>query len=196
MMRASQRGGSVRSNRLFKVRSYHISFQLPRRSSESRSAGVNGTGLVENVIEAYTFITLNYTPGDRLYFFGFSRGAFTARACAGLIWEVGILRPSSMPEFIELYKAYIDKGAFTVDFAKTDAWTQFRKRKGDRHAVVPSYTQETEVIGVFDTVGALGVPDLGHFIRIDNSATRQPYQFHDVELNPGKAPSSSFHTHC
>jgi uncharacterized protein (DUF2235 family) len=191
MMRVSERGGSVRLNRPFKASLTVLPYD---GSLTDVIAGGNGTGLLENVIEAYNFITLNYTPGDRLYVFGFSRGAFTARACAGLIWEVGILRPSSMPEFIELYKAYIDAGDFSVDFAKTEAWTEFRKRKEDRHAVVPSYTQETEVIGVFDTVGALGVPDLGHFIRFDNSATRQPYQFHDVELNPGK-PLFSAPTH-
>lgn len=151
-------------------------------------AGGNGDGLVENVIECFNFIVNNYTQGDKLYFFGFSRGAFTARACAGLVWEVGILRPSSMREFIELYSAYINAGDFDEDFARTEAWTEFRKRKGDRHAIVPSYTQPVEVIGVFDTVGALGVPDLGHLIRVDNSGLREQYQFHDVELNPGKSP--------
>lgn len=91
-----------------------------------------------------------------------------------------------MREFIELYSAYVNEGDFDTDFAKTEAWEEFRTKKGDRHTIVPSYAQEVEVIGVFDTVGALGVPDLGHFITLDNSMLRQPYQFHDVELNPGK----------
>lgn len=183
-MRVSVRDESVRLNKLFKVSSP----ALTKNPSLIPSIGGNGAGLLDNVIEAYNFIINNYTPGDALYFFGFSRGAFTARACAGLVWEVGILRPSSMPEFIELYKTYIDAGDFTTDFARTEAWEEFKRRKGGRHAVVGSYMQEVEVIGVFDTVGALGVPDLGHVITFDNSAFRQPYQFHDVELNPGKPP--------
>ena len=92
-----------------------------------------------------------------------------------------------MREFIELYSAYIDAGVFDEDFARTEGWQQFKKRKGNQHAIVPSSTQPVEVIGVFDTVGALGVPDLGHIIRIDNSGLRKQYQFHDVELNPGKS---------
>ncbi|KAJ9099139.1 hypothetical protein QFC21_004018 [Naganishia friedmannii] len=150
--------------------------------------GGSGLGLLEKVIEAYNFLVLNYTSrADKLYFFGFSRGAFTARACAGLVWEVGILRPSSVSEFLRLYSAYVTSDNFAIPFAKTEEWKRFVESKNGMHVVKDSgsYQVPVDVIGVWDTVGALGVPDVGHLIKIDNSAFRQQYKFHDVELNPG-----------
>ncbi|KAJ9116316.1 hypothetical protein QFC22_004756 [Naganishia vaughanmartiniae] len=149
--------------------------------------GGSGLGLLEKVIEAYNFLVLNYTPGDKLFFFGFSRGAFTARSCAGLVWEIGILRPSCISEFLRLYSAYVDSDKFSTPFAMTKEWKQFVESKKGKH-VVPgygSYKVPVDVIGVWDTVGALGVPDVGHFLKIDNSNLRKQYKFHDVELNPG-----------
>src|ERR1700733_6405568 len=55
--------------------------------------GSVGIGLSHNVLNAYRFLAKHYVPGDDLYFFGFSRGAFTARSLAGLIGNCGILRP-------------------------------------------------------------------------------------------------------
>jgi len=52
-----------------------------------------GFQIRENVIAAYRFLALNYQPGDRIYLFGFSRGAYTVRAVAGLIRFLGLLRP-------------------------------------------------------------------------------------------------------
>ena len=62
----------------------------------SRLSGLAfGTGLKTNLAEAYTFLMNNWNPGDRIYIFGFSRGAFTARALAGLLHKIGIPRRSS-----------------------------------------------------------------------------------------------------
>ncbi len=47
--------------------------------------GVFGNGLVQNLAEAYRFLIFNYTSGDEIYIFGFSRGAYTARSFAGLL---------------------------------------------------------------------------------------------------------------
>ena len=55
-------------------------------------AGATGFGLHKNVLDGYRYIVQNYAPGDRLFFFGFSRGAYTARALCGLINNCGILR--------------------------------------------------------------------------------------------------------
>src|SRR5664279_4548815 len=54
--------------------------------------GVFGFGLMRNVVDIYSFCCRNYTPGDRIYGFGFSRGAFTIRVVAGLIARVGLVR--------------------------------------------------------------------------------------------------------
>ena len=44
-----------------------------------------GLGITQNILDAYTFVMQNYREGDRIYIFGFSRGAYTARAVAGLL---------------------------------------------------------------------------------------------------------------
>src|SRR5687767_10585176 len=62
----------------------------------NKLAGVFGFGLVENVIEAYKFLVLNYESGDQIYVFGFSRGAFTARSFVGLLRNAGIISRRSI----------------------------------------------------------------------------------------------------
>ena len=54
--------------------------------------GVFGFGLMRNVIDIYSFCCRNYNPGDRIYGFGFSRGAFTIRIVAGLIANLGLIK--------------------------------------------------------------------------------------------------------
>ena len=54
-----------------------------------------GLRVRENVIAAYRFLVKTYQPGDQIYLFGFSRGAYTVRAVAGLIRFVGLVRPES-----------------------------------------------------------------------------------------------------
>src|ERR1043166_2848550 len=54
--------------------------------------GIFGFGLKRNVIDIYSFCCRNYQPGDRIYGFGFSRGAFTIRVVAGFITRVGLVR--------------------------------------------------------------------------------------------------------
>lgn len=65
-------------------------------SVEAAREGMTGSGFVGNVIEAYNFIALNYNPGDQIFCFGFSRGAYTARAVAGLVTDIGIVKPRDM----------------------------------------------------------------------------------------------------
>lgn len=65
--------------------------------------GGTGAGLSENIREAYSFLTMNYTPGDEIFLIGFSRGAFTARSIAGLISCVGLLTAKGMADFYEVF---------------------------------------------------------------------------------------------
>jgi uncharacterized protein (DUF2235 family) len=52
-----------------------------------------GTGLMNKVAELYRYLMMHYEEGDRLFLFGFSRGAFTVRALAGMLHVSGLLRP-------------------------------------------------------------------------------------------------------
>ena len=70
-----------------------------------------GRGVYENMAECYQFLMSNYQPGDELYIFGFSRGAFTARSVAGLVNMFGILQPhmvSMVPSLLHIY--FSDRG--------------------------------------------------------------------------------------
>src|ERR1051326_5391863 len=68
-----------------------------------------GVGLARNVKELYTFLCRNYEPGDNIYIFGFSRGAFTARILSGLILRCGLVTAESEDELrIRVKLAYAE----------------------------------------------------------------------------------------
>ncbi|KAM0545824.1 hypothetical protein ACHAPJ_011151 [Fusarium lateritium] len=150
---------------------------------EATRQGMKGLGLLENVLEAYNFIVSNYNHGDELYFFGFSRGAFTVRSTAGLVQEIGIIKSHLMTHFLEHYGNYIRKEDFTKPFSQSKHWTEFAAHSPSA-VYCPGKDTVIQVIGVWDTVGALGIPDTGHWIfKRDNSGRRKAYQFHDTDLS-------------
>jgi uncharacterized protein (DUF2235 family) len=80
-----------------------------------------GYGLNQNIMDAYAFLMKTYEEGDRLYFFGFSRGAYTVRALAGLINTCGLLYAHSENLIAETMRIYHDRkaGEIAVNFKKT-----------------------------------------------------------------------------
>ncbi len=133
-----------------------------------------GAGLSRNVQECYAFIADNYVPGDELFLFGFSRGAYTARSIAGLIGWSGMLRKGDMDDFQVLWLGYKSKGLPNA----ADVLPHFPSR----HEVVP-----IKCVGVWDTVGALGIPGAGHV----DAEFKNRFQFHDTNLGPRVA--NAFH---
>ncbi|KAK1993957.1 hypothetical protein LX36DRAFT_728593 [Colletotrichum falcatum] len=126
-----------------------------------------GDGLVTDVIEAYNFVVMNYLPGDEICCFGFSRGAYTARAVAGLITDLGIIQPRDMDGFPDLYKLYQRHRVENGPFRQSKEYREWitGKFEGDRHVqrshrLPPELSRVIQVVGVFDTVGALGVPGM------------------------------------
>ncbi len=132
--------------------------------------GAFGAGLSRDVRDAYRFLVQNYEPGDELFFFGFSRGAFTARSTAGFVRNCGILRRSQASRVDEAYSLYRSRSSTT--HPRGIEATLFRR----------SYSHETRIgfIGVWDTVGALGIPLDG--LRLVNLLNRR-WQFHDTNLS-------------
>lgn len=129
--------------------------------------GAFGFGLFENVSSGYRWLALNYEPGDEIFVFGFSRGAYTARSLVGMIGRVGLLTRDSLiadqlPEAVDRYRRR------RPDPRSWHGSSDKRFREVNSHAGVT-----VAFLGVFDTVGALGVP--GAFWR--------RHQFHDVELS-------------
>jgi hypothetical protein len=132
--------------------------------------GSFGEGLSGNIRRAYKFLSFFYEPGDEVFVFGFSRGAYTARSLVGYIGAAGLLKRESCTPDLE-HKAW--------SYYRTDPndrmpgiWTELAPVVNDRDAF------RVECLGVFDTVGALGVP-LPEFYRLN----RQSYEFHNVELS-------------
>ncbi len=128
--------------------------------------GAFGLGLFTNVLAGYRFLALNYEPGDEIFVFGFSRGAYTARSMVGMIGKVGLLTRRALvderlPEAVARYRQRDPAGGM---FGSSAA--EFRHDYC--HDATP-----IQFLGVFDTVGALGVP----------GAVRRAHQFHDVQLS-------------
>lgn len=137
--------------------------------------GATGRGLSANIVEAYRYLILNYEPGDELFFFGFSRGAFTVRSLAGLIRNSGILRRNEADLIKRAFRLY--KGRSEATHPREKEATMFRKSFSVSD-IVP-----IKFIGVWDTVGSLGNPLLINtvFGRLSPSITRN--QFHDTDLS-------------
>lgn len=131
--------------------------------------GAFGKGLDDNIRDCYRFLVQNYVPGDELYFFGFSRGAYTVRSLAGLLRNSGLLRLESADQEDEAFTLYRDRSDKTHPNATESTW--FRVQ----HAYPPV---AISCIGVWDTVGALGLP-----VEFFDDLTHRKYAFHDVTLS-------------
>jgi uncharacterized protein (DUF2235 family) len=132
--------------------------------------GAVGRGLFHNVMTGYRFLCQNYEEGDQIFLFGFSRGAFTVRSLAGLIRNSGILKRGHESFEDEAVARYRDYAPDTEPDAEGSV--QFR--------AAHSFETDIEFIGVWDTVGALGVPGLGGRFRLLKGLD---WQFHDVSLS-------------
>ena len=130
------------------------------------AGGVSGKGIERNIRDCYRFLTHNYEDGDGIYLFGFSRGAYTVRSLAGLIRNCGVLRKAEAGRLTEAYRMY----------RREDDGPDSEEAKAFRIA----YSREAtiEFIGVWDTVGALGIP-----LRGLSKLTAHRHEFHDVELS-------------
>jgi len=127
--------------------------------------GAFGFGLFHNVIACYRFLAQNYEPGDEIFIIGFSRGAYTARSVAGMVAAVGLLTKVALveerlPWAVHLYqRTKMPQGDFgeSIDEFKHDHCHQAK----------------ITFLGVFDTVGALGVPGFA----------KSTPRFHSVQLS-------------
>ena len=128
--------------------------------------GISGKGLGKNIQDCYHFLVHNYEDGDELYLFGFSRGAYTVRSLAGLIRNCGVLTKAEAGRLPKAYNMY----------RRRDAKPNSKEAKAFRAA----YSREAKIrfIGVWDTVGALGIP-----LRGLSQLTAHRHEFHDVELS-------------
>ncbi|SDC85431.1 DUF2235 domain-containing protein [Paraburkholderia lycopersici] len=152
------------------------------------AGGSMGLGLVARIVRGYTYLSRQYQPGDQIYIAGFSRGAYTARALAGFVTHKGLLDWKAMQ---------LEAGSEASYSAGLSAWQQYKETvhagaPNLLHALANSITAlydrvelglhpppalqlvadiRIAAVGVWDTVGALGIPSLhaedGTLVRLD-----------------------------
>ncbi|WP_217915491.1 DUF2235 domain-containing protein [Miltoncostaea marina] len=130
--------------------------------------GAFGYGLTRNVKAAYRFVVEHFEPGDEIFLVGFSRGAYTARSTAGLIRNSGVLRREHAGRLDEAYELYRSRERHP------------RGEEAQRFRDAHSHETRIRFIGVWDTVGALGIPLNG--LRLIHRLNRR-WQFHDTKLS-------------
>ncbi len=144
------------------------------RLGERIRGGAFGYGLSNNILEAYRFLVDYYEEGDQLFFFGFSRGAYTARSLAGFIRNSGLLKREHLDRLDDAFALYRNRSSKTHPAAQTAM--EFKAQY--------AHSPDIEFIGVWDTVGSLGIPipslrALGWFARLVD----RDFQFHDTSLS-------------
>lgn len=141
------------------------------RRFERFRGGALGWGLSRTIQNAYLDLVQLFAPGDELFLFGFSRGAYTARSLGGLIRNAGILKREHAGQADAAYELYRDRDPGSAPRGKLAQ--DFRSR----------FSHETRIrfIGVWDTVGSLGIPKIG--LGLVNALFRWRRSFHDVDLS-------------
>ncbi|HSX58930.1 MAG TPA: DUF2235 domain-containing protein [Tahibacter sp.] len=129
--------------------------------TERVRGGAVGYGLSGIVMKGYDWLVDNYDDGDEIYIFGFSRGAFTARSVAGLVAKCGLRRRGSTTMDTEAIYARYKRGK-ELPALQDILFRQEHKGyvpTAEEQALIDSSRRvEIMMIGVWDTVGALGVP--------------------------------------
>ncbi|MGD9727964.1 MAG: DUF2235 domain-containing protein [Nitrospiraceae bacterium] len=124
-----------------------------RTRAKELMALADGGGIYENIGQAYQFLVEHYEPGDRLFFFGFSRGAFAARCVAGMVNLFGIVRPGTEAMIPTLTRIYFEPTHVQGRTGKT------RNQYGDDiREVFALDGRDARIyfLGVWDTVSTVG----------------------------------------
>lgn len=124
--------------------------------------GTFGKGVSKNVVQAYEWLIDHYNDGDDIFIFGFSRGAYTARSLAGFITKYGLLKPGaplSVPQMFARYQAADKKTIWKLN-SEVDSGECDDHEDIERWMVQYARCINIKMVGVWDTVGALGVPYL------------------------------------
>lgn len=144
---------------------------------DSIAGGAFGKGLNNHICSAYQWIASHYSPGDEIFIFGFSRGAFAARSLGGFLGR-GLLDISNLSsdEAWKRVNAAYAKGYQKYESLRTDsrAWAQ------DWAFFHGTESCPIRFIGVWDTVGALGIPDDLEIMNLFDNPDH--WRFHDTAL--------------
>lgn len=137
--------------------------------------GMFGAGLELNILEGYKFLVNTYEDGDEIYVLGFSRGAYTARSLVGLLRNCGLVKKGLSD--LKIGSAY---GLYRARDDGPDSITARLFRE--------AFSREVRVkfVGVWDTVGALGIP-----LDLLQKFNMKFFEFHDTQLS--RIVENAFH---
>ena len=137
--------------------------------------GALGVGIGHHISSAYHWLGSNYEEGDEIYLYGFSRGAFTARSLGGMLSKglLDLRSISSDESWKRVKKAY--ETGYRKNLSSSEEWAQNDWNFFNNRGKTPIH-----FIGVWDTVGALGVPDDLEILNFFDD--KKKWQFHDTTL--------------
>lgn len=139
--------------------------------------GALGIGFAGNVRDLYEYLSLNYEPGDKVYVFGFSRGAATIRALLGFISECGLVNGKYISN--ERLKRYTKDAfnAYKQNVNKPHIAQAFREHENS-HGII-----DIHFVGVWDTVSALGLPENTDKVGFISGILSKVFEYTDKLLN-------------
>ncbi len=132
------------------------------------AGGITGAGIDKNIMDCYRFIVHNYKKGDHLFFFGFSRGAYTVRSLGGFIRNCGLMKREHANQIPAAYRLYRKR----TRASRPDEPDPVKFRKDYAVANITPI----EFVGAWDTVGALGIP-----VPFWGTLNEEEFLFHDTD---------------
>lgn len=164
--------------------------------NDAVKGGAFGAGLYDKVIEAYKFLVFNHEPGDEIFIFGFSRGAYTARSFAGLIHHVGVVNSCFADQIKVAAALYRNRNAedpndglgvlrafrrqFVLDCCASEEDASWRKENVEGFDATKTPLVRIKYIGVWDTVKTIGSSVFGDR---DDDGEFDAAEFHDHNLH-------------
>ncbi|GBL15555.1 hypothetical protein MTo_02869 [Microcystis aeruginosa NIES-1211] len=151
---------------------------------ERLGGGAFGWGIDRIIQDAYRFLCMNYNveAEDEIYLVGFSRGAYIVRCLAGMIYKCGLLSRSKIRELPKAYQLYRNF-KISPNAPEYQKFRQDNSKKIDTEQDYLQYRVPIKMLGCWDTVGALGVPDVVPWLSLDKLWNRK-YEFFDARLSP------------
>ncbi|KAF3298002.1 hypothetical protein TWF132_004147 [Orbilia oligospora] len=154
--------------------------------------GALGEGVAQNMRECFSFLSNNYAPGDEIFFIGFSRGAFTARSVASMVAGLGVLTKKGLEAFAVIMKDYQHRYEKGYKSPQPDCPFPNKPSAADPGYVEQLYRMGMTIpnvriraIGVWDTVGALGIPKIGWLQKLGVQPKKtDEMMFYDTSLSP------------
>jgi len=162
---------------------------------EKVTGGAFGWGLFDQIKDGYRFLREQFQPGDQIYIFGFSRGAYSARSLSGMVLRCGIIKRDANPQFPEMTSALLttqQDGNLKIDVTDQvfalykEAYDEKRRPEVERFKQQYCHDTGVRLVGVWDTVGALGIPDgvIPFLKKADKALDEKLYGFLDTDLSP------------